>query len=79
MRNAGSVGSDAVMQWRYMAIPGPSTGLAIPIPAGMADTEAVSPMPVSVLLTPVADDAIMLSSTNTPDVANQRLSFIVGV
>ena len=67
------------MQGRYRAIPGPTTGQAIPIPTGMADTEAVSPMPVSVLLTPVADDAVMKSSTDTPDVANQRLSFIVGV
>ena len=61
------------------AIPGPGTGQAIPIPAEMAGTETVSPIPVSVLLTPVAEDAIMKSSTYTPDVANQSLSFIVSV
>ena len=61
---------------QYRAIPGPGTGRAIPIPAEMADTETVSPILVSVLLTPVAEDAIMKSSTYTPDVANQRLSFI---
>ena len=67
------------MQGRYRAISGPSTGRAIPIPAHMDFTGAVLPIPVLILVTPVAQDAVMKSTPITREATQQRLSLAVVV